>query len=96
VRHCRIPLNATEQRQRHTAITQLEAETVECIKALQATVLSDLTNLRAQLQDQIDHGASYCDERWIATSEAQGRIIAMSEPLRRGFWGRLKWLFTGA
>ncbi len=37
-----------------------------------------------------------CQERWDATSEAQGRIIASIAALRdRGFWGRLNWLMTG-
>jgi len=38
-----------------------------------------------------------CDSRWLETGQAQKRILAAQEVLHRPtFWGRLRWLVTGA
>lgn len=102
-------MNPVEQKQHKKRTDELEAligtvesAALDAIEALRISIGNERTH-RLKLADEqrgyVDDAdrelRRISDERWLATAEAQGRIIAMSEPLRRDLWGRLKWLVVG-
>lgn len=99
-------MNSFEQKRRHTVVEQLAADTELVIESLADQTRKLIGDERTHRLKLADEQRSYVDgvirdvrrvsdERWQATGEAQVKIIAMSEPLRRDLRGRLRWLLKG-
>ena len=102
-------MNPSEQKNHSSRLNDLasgldvfQSATVDAISELRTSIGAERTarlELAREQRSYVDGSDRELrrigDERWTATGEAQMRIIAMSDPLRRPFWGRLKWLMVG-
>ncbi len=103
-------MNATEQRQRHTAITELREEVGTVVDALLKSVGQQLTAERQEwtkaldaehrqimeLTIRLDHLRAVGDDRWASTADTQRILFAKRDVVfHRNLLGRLWWLVTG-
>lgn len=100
-------MNSQEQNRRRTAVEQLEADTGLVIESLTRSIGEQLQSERAAWQHALDVEASrvrrHEQDQHMALDrveldlrqliqQMQIALIVETEPLRRGFWGRLGWL----
>ena len=88
------------------SITTLETAVADAVDHLRVAIGDDRTFRIEEARQQRSYVDAadrdlrrLSDERWTATNDAQRNIMNLSErqtePLRRSFWGRLKWLIVG-
>ena len=93
-------MNSIEQRQRHSAVKQLESDTAVVLEGLHR----DMCARDSAVEDKLDailkreRAARHdiIETLRLGITEGDAALDGMIRGLRdRGFWSRLNWLFTG-
>ncbi len=95
-------MNPVEQQRHRTALQQLESDVEAIIDDLRKQI-DDERMRRIKAEDDqrasVDREVRMLRDGDIYLRSAQESLAAMceeaSEPIRRGFWGRLQWLVLG-
>jgi len=88
-------VNATEQKQRHTAVRTVEKQ-VDDLTTVMEAFARDLKRRDALTVAALDDVRKAADVRWLATAAAQKKIFdRWARVDSYTFWDRLRWLVVG-